>query len=73
MNFPSLQNLDNRVFSYIIAQTITWSGLNFYHLELAHKRNPDGIHVLFTEEHVGTVRITRKKLIESVTVEYFSL
>ena len=35
--------------------------------------NPDGIYVLFTDEHVGTVWVTRpKKLIESV-VEYFSL
>ena len=44
-----------------------------HHLELARKRNPDGIHVLFTEEHVVTVRVTRsEKLIESVTVAYFS-
>ena len=43
-------------------------------MELARKRNPDGIHVLFIQEHVKTVRVTRsKKLIESVTVAHFSL
>ena len=48
--------------------------MNFHHLELARKRNPDRIHALFTEEHVETVRVTRsKKLIESVTVAHFSL
>ena len=68
MNFPSLHNLvDNRVFSHIMAWKIAGSGLKFHHLELAHKRKPDGIHVSFTEEHVGTVRVTRsRKLIESV-------
>ena len=30
------------------------SSLKFHHLELAHKRKPDGNYVLFTEEHVGT-------------------
>ena len=64
MNFPSLQNLvDNKLFSHIMAWKIAGSGLKFHHLELTHKRKPDG----FTEEHVGTVRVTRsKKLIESV-------
>ena len=68
MNFPSLQNLvDHRLFSHIMAWKIAGSGLKFHHLELAHKRKPDEIHVLFTEEHVGTVRVTRsKKLIISV-------
>ena len=42
-------------------------------MEFAHKRNINGIHVLFTEEHVGSVKVTRsKKLIESV-VAYVSL
>ena len=41
--------------------------LHYMYLELAHKRKPDGVHVLFTKEHVGTVRVTRsKKLIESI-------
>ena len=44
MNFPSLQNLvDNRLFSRIMAWKIAGSGLQFYHLELAHKRKPDWI------------------------------
>ena len=68
VNFPSLQNLvDNRVFSHIMAWKIAGRGSKFYYLEHAHKRIPDRIHVLFTEEHVGTVKVTRsKKLIESV-------
>ena len=56
MNFPSLQNfVDHRVFSHSMASK-KLHRVDFHHLELAHKRNPDGILVLFTEEHVGTVR-----------------
>ena len=69
MNFSSHQSLvDNILFSHIMAWKIAGSGLKSHHLELEHKRKPDGIHVLFIEEHVGTVRVTRKKknLIESV-------
>ena len=75
MNFPSLQNLEyNRLFSHIMAWKVAGSGLKFHYLELAHKRKPDGIHVLFTEEHVGTVRVTRSnKLIESVVTKYIFL
>ena len=55
------------MFSHVMAWKIAGSGLKFHHLELAHKRKPDGIHVLLTEDHVGTVRVTRsKKLILSV-------
>ena len=68
VNFPSLQNVvDNRMFSHIMDWKISGRGLKFHYLELTHKRIPDRIHVLFTEEHVGTVKVTRsKKLIESV-------
>ena len=56
-----------------MAQKIAGSGLNSHHLELAHKRNPDRIHVLFTEAHDGSDRVTKsKKIIESI-VAYFSL
>ena len=36
-------------------------GVDVHHVELTHKKNPDGIHALFTEEHVGSVRVTRSK------------
>ena len=53
MSFPWPQNLvDKRMISNIMSEKIAGSRLNFHHLELAHKRNLDGIHVLFTEEHV---------------------
>ena len=62
INFSSLRNLlDNTVFSHIMAWKIAGSGLKFHHLELTYKRKPDGIHILFTEEHVGIVRVTRSK------------
>ena len=60
MNFQSLRHLaDNRVFSHIMTYKIAGSGLKCHHLELANKRKAGGIYVLFTEEHVGAVRVTR--------------
>ena len=74
MNFPLLQDLvDNRVFSHMMTWKIARSGLNFHHLEIAPPRNPDGIHVLFTEEHDGTVRVTKSKKMIKFVVAYFSL
>ena len=53
-HFPSFQHLvDNRVLSQSMARKIAGSGLNFHHLELAHRRNPDGIRILFAEMHDG--------------------
>ena len=67
MNFPSLRHLvPKECSSRTMTKKIAVSGLNFY-LELAQKKNPDGIHVLFNEIYDGSVRVTRsKKIIESI-------
>ena len=54
INFPSLQHLvDNRVLSQSMARKIAGSGLNFHHLELAHRRNTERIRILFAEVYDG--------------------
>ena len=67
MNFPLLKHLvANRVLSCTITKKIAGSGLNFY-LELAQEKNPDGIHVLFSEVHDGSLRDTKSKKIMKCT------
>ena len=67
MNFPSLKHfVANRLLSCTITNKIAGSSLIFY-LELAQEKNPDGIHVLFSEVHDGSLRDTRsKKIIKSI-------
>ena len=66
MNFPSLKYLvANRVISRTMTKKIAGRGSNFY-LELAQKKNPDGIRVFLNEVHDGSFRVKRsKKIIES--------
>ena len=54
-----------RVPSRTMTKKIAGRGSNFY-LELAQKKNPDGIHVFLNEVHDGSFRVKRsKKIIES--------
>ena len=76
-NLPSLQCLvDQKVISLGMAKKVAGSGLNFSSLNLASKRNEDGIYALFTEKssHGKSVRVTNsKKILHSVNSFFMSL
>ena len=76
-NLPSLQCLvDQKVISLGMAKKVAGSGLNFSSLNLASKRNEDGIYALFTEKssHGKSVRVTNsKKILHSANSFFMSL
>ena len=76
-NLPSLQCLiDQNVISLGMAKKIAGSGLDFSCLNLACKRNQDGIHALFTEKSLNCkfVRVTNsKRILDSVNEFFMSL
>ena len=56
-----------------MVRKIWGSGLNSHQSEFAHRRDPRGIHNLFTEVYEWYVTVTKsKKIIDSV-VAFFSL
>ena len=76
-NLPSLQCLiDQNVISLGMAKKIAGSGLDFSCLNLACKRNQDGIYALFTEKSLNCkfVRVTNsKRILDSVNEFFMSL
>lgn len=76
-NLPSLQCLvDQKVIRLGITKKVAGSCLNFSSLNLASKRNQDGIYALFKEKssHGKSVGVTNsKKILDSVSSFFMSL